>query len=101
MGSSGTSGRSATRPTATTTTGRDQPVNRRAGGPSPRPGEPGSLDTGMSAAPAAPGEVAKQHEERQPQVEPVLDGATGRQAVSGGRQRAWREKLVAGGEKRR
>ena len=49
----------------------------------------------------ADGEVAEQHQEREPEVEAVLDGATGRQAVTGGFQHTGREKLAAGREERR
>src|SRR5262249_48955963 len=54
MGSCGTSGSSATRPAAATTTGRAHP-GAWPGGPSPRPGKPGSPDTGLSPGPVAPG----------------------------------------------
>ena len=46
-------------------------------------------------------EVAQQHQERESEVETVLDGATGRQAVTGGGQHAGREKLTGGRQERR
>src|SRR6185437_16103568 len=63
MGSFGTSGKSATRPTAATTSGRTQPGSR-PGGPSSRPREPeppgpaslgpGAPGPGISPGPAVP-----------------------------------------------
>ena len=52
-------------------------------------------------SPVADGEVAKQHQERDAQVEAVLDGATGGQAVTGGLQHTGREKLRRPGREER